>query len=374
MNITAKRINFVSIQQQQGIYADGYEPTPLRTGYEEILAQRTSSLFAASAEHDGKVIAVEKYGVTVEYADGSQTAYQLGEIHGLAAGVAYPHKVITNMKVGDTFVRGETISYNERYFTPDRMTPGRVIWKAGVNVVVAFSDNLDTLEDGSVISESLATKLNTQISKIKTVTAKFDQEISELVKVGDKVDLETILCIIKDPTASDGTFYDEASRETLTKVGSDAPRAKVVGTISKIECFYRGERDEMSDSLRQIAYASDKVREAEAKQQMQPYYSGELDQVDNTVDINIYIDHDVPCGVGDKGVVANQMKTVFSDVMSGINQSESGLDLDLIFGNTSVEERMVYSPKLIATATILLAQLSQHLVGVYRGTTNAKFK
>jgi hypothetical protein len=374
-NDDAKRINFVSIQQQQGIYADGYEPTPLRTGYEEILAQRTTSLFAVAAEQDGVVTSVDEYGITVTYKDGNVVAYQLGNINGLAAGVSYPHRVITKLKTGQSFKRGETISYNERYFTEDLMTPGRVIWKAGVNSVVAFSDNLDTLEDGSVISERLAIALNTQISKPKTVTVRFDQDVEDLVKVGDKVDLETILCIIKDPTAGDGTFFDEVSRETLAKFSSDAPRAKVVGTISKIECFYRGERDDMSDSLRKIAYTSDKIREAQAKQQRKPFFNGQLDGDDDTMDIEITIDHDVPCGVGDKGVVANQMKTVFSDVMYGTNQTADGqLDLDLIFGNTSVEERMVYSPKLIATATILLAQISQHLVGVYRGTTNAKFK
>lgn len=101
-NDDTKRINFISIQQQQGIYADGYEPTPLRTGYEQIVAQRTSSIFASAAEDDGRVIAVDEYGITVEYANGETTSYQMGKIHGSAAGTHYPHVIISDLKAGDT--------------------------------------------------------------------------------------------------------------------------------------------------------------------------------------------------------------------------------------------------------------------------------
>lgn len=382
-NDDTKRINFISIQQQQGIYADGYQPTPLRTGYEQIVAQRTSSIFASAAEDDGRVVSVDEYGITVEYKNGEKTSYQMGKIHGAAAGTHYPHSVVSDLKAGDTFKRGATLAYNEKYFQPDRMSPGQVIWKAGVNTIVAFSDNLDTLEDGSVISESCAIKLNTQTTKIKSVSIRFDQDIEDLVKIGDHVDLETILCTILDADSGGGSMFDEVSRETLAKLSNYSPRAKVVGTVSKIECFYHGERDEMSESTRRVAVESDKRREQEAKSRGQEYFTGEVDheyrvrgnglEPDSMV-INIYIDHDIPCGVGDKGVVANQMKTVFSRVMRGVNRTKSGLDLDLIFGNTSVEERMVLSPKLIGTTTILLAQLSKHLVGVYRGTINAKSK
>lgn len=382
-NDDPKRINFISIQQQQGIYADGYEPTPLRTGYEQIVAQRTSGIFASAAEADGKVIAVDEHGITVEYADGQTASYPMGKIHGSAAGVHYPHSIVSDLKVGDTFTRGQTLAYNEKYFVPDMMSPGQVIWKAGVNAVVAFSDNLDTLEDGSVISERMAIKLNTQTTKVKSITVNFDQSIEGMVNVGDHVDLDSILCTIIDSDSVGGSVFDEVSRETLARLSNYSPRAKVVGNVSKIECFYHGDRDEMSDSLRRIAFASDKLREAEAKSRGEQYFSGEVDHEyrvrgqglePQSMVINVYIDHDIPCGVGDKGVVGNQMKTVFSRVMKGTNQTQSGLDLDLIFGNTSVEERMVLSPKLIGTTTILLAQLSKHIAAVYRGTANAKFK
>jgi hypothetical protein len=382
-NDDPKRINFVSIQQQQGIYADGYEPTPLRTGYEQIVAQRTSSIFASAAEQDGKVTAVDEHGITVLYADGEIISYQMGNIHGSAAGVHYPHAIKSDLKVGDAFKRGDTLAYNEKYFQPDRMSPGQVIWKAGVNTIVAFCDNLDTLEDGSVISEDLARKLNTQTTEVKNISARFDQTVAEMVKVGDHVDLETILCMIKDPETAGGSVFDEVSRETLRKLSAYSPRAKVVGRVSKIEVFYHGDLEDMTPELRKVAQESDALRQAQSKSRNEPYFSGQVDheyrtkgrglEPDSLV-INVYIDHDIPCGVGDKGVVANQMKTVFSRVMRGENRTKSGLPIGLLFGNTSVEERMVLSPKLIATTTILLAHLSKHVAAVYRGTANARAK
>lgn len=378
-----KRIGFASIQQQQGLYADGYDLSPVRTGYEQVVGQRTSSIFATSADEDGEVIEVGKHAVTVKYQSGEVESMPLGVIHGSAAGVVYPHDLVTNLKRGDKFKRGDTISYNRKYFKLDRYNPTQASLMPGVIGVVVFSDNLDTLEDGSVVSESMAKKLNTQTSDVKNVVVRFDQHVKDLVKVGDHLDLNSILCIIEDPETAGNTLFDEASIETLKRLSAATPTAKVVGTVSRIECFYHGDLEDMSGNLRKLAEQSDKERMVIAQQLGKSAYTGEVDssfrikgqvlEPDSMV-IRIYIDHDIPFGTGDKAVLCNQMKTVISRVMTGVNTLEDGTPIDIIFGNTSVEERMVMSPKLIATTSMLLKQLSKHIAGVYRGTINAKAK
>lgn len=382
-NDDAKRVNFISIQQQQGMYADGYTVTPIRTGYEQIVAQRNSSIFATTADQDGEVVEVGKHGITVKYADGTYESAPLGVNHGTAAGVNYPHDLVTSLKKGDKFKLGDTISYNRKYFKEDRYTPGQVSWMAGVMPLVAFSDNLDTLEDGSTVSEHLARQLNTQTTDIKNITVRFDQSVRDLVKVGDHLDLNSILCYIEDPETAENTLFDEASIETLKLLGSAAPTAKVVGTVSKVDCLYHGDIEDMSDNLRAIADQADKFRENVAKELGRPVFTGEVDssfrikgqvlEPDSMV-IRVYIDHDIPFGVGDKAVMGNQMKTVISRVMTGRNELEDGTAIDLIFGNTSVEERMVMSPKIIAPASLLLSVLSKRVAGVYRGKVNGKAK
>ncbi|ARV76894.1 putative RNA polymerase subunit beta [Pseudomonas phage Phabio] len=382
-NDDAKRVNFISIQQQQGMYADGYRVNPLRTGYEQIVAQRNSSIFATSADQDGEVVEVGKHGITVKYADGTYESAPLGVNHGTAAGVNYPHDLVTSLKKGDKVKLGDTISYNRKYFSEDRYTPNQVCWMSGTLPLVMFSDNLDTLEDGSTISAALAKDLNTQTTEIKNITVRFDQTVRDLVKVGDHLDLDSTLCYIEDPETAENTLFDEASIETLKLLGRAAPSAKMVGTVSKVDVLYHGDMEDMSDNLREIAEKADKIREEVAKELGRPVFTGEVDssfrikgQVmePDTLVIRIYIDHDIPFGVGDKAVMGNQMKTVVSRVMTGRNELEDGTPIDLIFGNTSVEERMVMSPKISAPTILLLSILSKRVAGVYRGKVNGKAK
>ena len=378
-----KRIGFVSIQHQQGIFADGYDVTPMRTGYEQIIAQRTTAAFATAADQDGVVEKITKHSIQVRYADGTTEIVAIGLYHGIAAGHTYPHTLVTDLKEGQSFKAGDTLSYNSKYFQPDRFNPGQVSWKAGVLCNVAFMEKITTLEDGCEISEEIAKKFNTQSTEIRNVVVEFTQNLNNLVKVGDHVDLETILCTIEDPELANNPLFDDAALDTLRRVESKSPRAKVVGKVSKIEVFYHGDFEDMSESLQAIAKRSDKERKEIADARGEPAFTGEVDfsfrikgePIDpDNVAIRIYIDHDVAAGLGDKGVVANQMKTIISGVFKGENTLQTGEPLHLKFANTSVEERMVLSPKQIATTNMLMYALSKHVANVYRGNADARAK
>jgi hypothetical protein len=376
-----KRINFIPIQQQQGVFANGYQPQPWSTGYDQIVAQRTTSIFASSAEQDGEVVDVSKRSLTVRYQDGSETRVELGKRFGNAAGVTYPHEVVTDLKKGDKVQRGDILAYNHKFFTPDRFNPNQVVWKAGVLVRTALIDCIDTLEDGSAISQAVADKLTTQTTEIRTIEVRFDQLVHNLVREGDHVDLETILCTIEDPETANNPLFDEAALDTLRRMAAMTPRAKVVGHVSRVECFYHGELEDLSDNLQALARESDKERKRRARALGEPAFTGQVDTSfrvkgkaldPDTMAILVYIDHDIPAGVGDKGVFGNQMKTVISRVFQGTNTTESGDPLDAIFGNTSIEDRKVLSPKLIGTTNTLLRVLSKHVAAVYRGKVNGK--
>lgn len=381
MKVTPKRINFIAIQQAQGIFADGYQPAPLRTGYEQVVAQRTTSLFAAAAEQDGEVIDVNKYALVVRYNDGKETSIELGKRFGNAAGVHYPHQVKTLLKKGDKVQRGDILAFNEKFFVPDVFDPKQVSMKVGVLCRVALMDNIDTLEDGSAISERVAELLNTQMTEIRTVEVRFDQLVHNLVQLGDTVGLDSILCTIEDPETAYNPLFNDAALDTLKRISSMTPRAKVEGTVTRVECFYHGDFDELSLNLQEIARESDRERKRRAKAMNEPAYTGQVDTSfrvkgnaldPDTMAIRIYIDHNVGAGVGDKGVFGNQMKTVFSRVLAGTNTTENGDALDAVFGNTSIDERMVHSPKLMGTTNTLLRVLSKHVAAVYRGKANVK--
>lgn len=374
-----KRINFVPIQQHQGISATGYQPTPLRTGYEQVIAHRASDMFATTATQAGKVTDKTRHSLTVTYQDGTVRKIQLGQRYGRAQDAIYPQTLTTELDVGDNVKSGDILTYNSKYFTPDRFNPGMVVWKAGVMATTAIVDPIQSLEDGSAISQALAEKLTTQLTEVRTIQLRFDQHIRDLVSVGDHVDRETILCTIEDPETADNPLFDEAAMDTLRQLSAMTPRAKLTGTVSKIECYYHGDFEDLSDNLQELVKRTDRERKREARANGEKGFSGQVDTgfrvngnaLDpDTLAIQVYIDHDVIAGTGDKGVFGNQMKTVFSKVMQGENTTQDGTPLDAIFGNTSIEERKVHSVKMMGTTNTLLRVLSKHVAAVYRGQRN----
>jgi len=352
----------------------GYRATPLRTGYEQVLAQRTDDLFATAAKQDGKVVEVTDSSIKVEYADGQMVAIELGRRFGSSMGMTLPHEVVTSFKVGDPVKRGDIIAYNSGFFEPLYGNEKQVAWKAGVIARTALMEASYTLEDSSAISERMSRLLGTQVTKVKTVLVKFNQSVHNLVKVGDSVDLDTILCTIEDSVTANANLFDEKSLATLRLLSAMTPRAKTVGKVDKVEVFYHGDLEDMSESLQELATTADRDRKRQARRLGKPPVTGMVDQslrIDgngldlDTVAIKVYITSTVGTGVGDKAVFANQMKTVFGRVLTGIHETESGEELDAIFGFKSIQDRIVLSPMIIGTTNTLLRVIGENAAELY---------
>lgn len=63
----------------------------------------------------------------------------------------------------------------------------------------------------------------------------------------------------------------------------------------------------------------------------------------------------------------SQLKTVFARVMSGVNTTEDGEELDATFGYTSISNRITLSPEIMGTTNTLLRVLSKRVAAVYKG-------
>lgn len=371
-----KRVNFVGIQHGHGIACKGYRAAALRTGYEQVIAHRTSDLYATTAKQDGRVVSVNQHGIVVEFADGSKKGVQLGRRYGAAEGLTIPHEVITELKEGDEFKAGDVIAYNPGFFQRDFLNPKNVIWKVGLLVRTVLLESTQTLEDSSAISHRISEQLTTRITKQRTIVVNFDQSIHRLVKPGQGVGSEDILCIIEDALTRDNALFDEESLDTLKVLSAHAPQAKFKGVVERIEVFYHGDVQDMSPSLQAIAEVSDRDLVRRAKSAGKTAFTGQVDdgyRVEgnplalDTAAIQIYLTAEVPAGVGDKGVFANQMKTVFGRVLENDWKTESGLVIDAVFGAKSIADRIVTSPYVIGTTTTLLDLIGKKAVEIYRG-------
>lgn len=371
-----KRANFAAIQQSHGVACLGYVSSPVRTGYEQVLAHRTSDLFAYTARKDGKVIDVTDTGIVVEYNDGETRGIELGRRYGNAAGLVIPHEVRTDLKVGAKFKKGAVLSYNSDFFERDILDPNNVVWKAGVMVNTAIFESTDTLEDSSVIAKRISAQLTTKITKVRTIVVNFEQSVARLVKVGAHVEGEDILCTIEDAVTANTGLFDAESLDTLRLLGAQTPTAKAHGTVERIEVFYHGDKEDMTESLQAIASSADRSLAQRSKSQGKRVLNGSVDEsfrVDgnplmlDTMAIRIYITGDVAMGVGDKGVFGNQLKTVIGRVMDDDTTTEDGTPIDAIFGYMSISARIVLSPEIIGTTTTLLDVIGKQAAKIYKG-------
>jgi len=367
-----KRANFINIQHGSAIAADGYTVPCFRTGFEKMIAHRTGSSQANIAQDDGKVVSIDEYGVTVEYGTKPKTtkSFPLGKTFGKHEGGVYPHLLESNVKQGATFKKGDVLTFNKKFFEPDLINKAQVNWKIGCYSNTVLLEGVDTLEDSSAISQELSNKLKTQITKVKHIVVKFDQAVHELVTVGMNLDPETTLCIIEDELTAGNQGFGDKSIDTLRRLSAQAPTAKVEGHVDKIEIFYNGDFEDMSESVLTIAKSGDRRRKKEAK--VSPIKVAETGRVDSslridgnpveldTMVIRLYLTHDVAAIGGDKAVFANQLKTTFRRVMTGKNETADGAQLDAIFGKMSIDNRIVLSVYQIGTTVKLCQLISEH--------------
>jgi len=304
----AKRTNFIGIQHSHGLACDGYHQSAVRTGYEQVLTKRTSDLFAFTARKPGMVLSMTETSLLVEYEDGERKGFELGRRYGHAAGLIIPHSVVSDLKQGQKFKEGTLLCYNDGFFEKDILDPNNVIWKAGVTAKIALLEAPVTHEDSSAISQRLAELLKTKTTKVKKIVVSFDQSVRKLIKVGQHVEAEDILCIIEEAVTANNQLFDEESIETLRKLGAMTPEAHAKGTVERIDVFYHGDEEDMSESLRTLTNATDRELLKRNKELGRPAFTGAVDEsyrVDgnplqfNTLVIEVYITGIVAAGVGD---------------------------------------------------------------------------
>lgn len=376
MKISPKRANAISVQNSQTTHCEGYKPSPIRTGYERVLIHRSEGLYGKVASDDGKVTAITDNTISVLMRDGRTEQYQIGRQFGRWSGHDIPHDLVTDLKVGQSFKKGDPLVYNKRYFQRDLLDPSQVIFKMSLMGYVALMETENTLEDGSVVSGKLAERLVTMATHVRNIKVTFEQEIRNLIKLGEKLESESILCTIHNRMEGNSDVFDDAAISTLSHLASTSPKAKLVGTVDKIEVFYTGELEEMSASLRDLALDSDQKIRRQYKELGKKAVDGRVDvgyRVDghplamNEAVVRVYVTGPESMGEGDKIVFGNQLKSVVGSVMSDINETVSGQPIDAIYSYQGVANRIALSVEMMGTTNTLLMEIGKRAVAIYRG-------
>jgi hypothetical protein len=216
--------------------------------------------------------------------------------------------------------------------------------------------------------------MTTSKTLVRNIKTEATQQIHGLVKVGDVVDYDTILCTIHNQSMGNSDLFDEDALATLKMLEDKTPRAKAKGVVEKVEVIYSCDVEEMSESIRQITDKSDRQLYNHQKLMGKPTTDGRVDisyRIDgkpmgeNMVVIKLYITSTMGMVVADKVVFANQMKSVNARIWEDPIVSEDGQVIDAIFGYQSLSNRIVLSPEEIGTTSTLLVALSEMVVAAY---------
>ena len=374
LKITAKRNVFVSIQNGHTISAEGYRQPYVQTGFETLASQRVDDLFCFTAKEKGKVIVLTEKAIQVEYITGERKGVFLGRQYGDAEGSTYPHDIISFLKEGDKFEKGDVIAYNSGFWERDFLDSRKVVMKFSLMTTVAFEEDARTHEDSCSISKDLSTKLNASTTKVSKYVVQFTQNLHDVLKPGTVVEPDSILMSIEDEITSGTNMFDSDSAALLGKLSRMNPKAGYSGTIDKIEVFYHGEKTDMSPALKALADKSDKFLVDQAKEAGTPVFNGRVTseyrvagknlQLDSA-EIKFYITVKNGMSTGDKAVFSNQLKSTVCEVMEYSMRTESGIKVDARFGGRSAIKRLVNSYGVVGTTTALLQEAAKKMVDMY---------
>lgn len=345
---------FISVQHGHGIQAKGYEVQPLRTGGERSLVHRMNDTFAQVADEDGVISEIADSYVAIKYKSGKIQKYWIGEKIITATGSKYPQEIVTTAKkVGDKYKKGDCITYNKGFFSVNPLEKNKVDYMSGCLAKTALREAGYTLEDSCAISSELAERLMTTSSESHAIRVSFNEEIANLVKIGDKVDIGDPLCLIEDSVSSAIGAFDENTRDSLALLSTMSPPSRVAGVVSHIEVHYKGDIDFMTPSLAKLAKSTESKRKKLSKELDTMFIPNEVNGdtriagqnvgTDEAIVI-ISVDHNVPCSVGDKLVFGNQGKSTVGEVLGGNTRTISGEKIDAIFGAKSFIDRIITSP------------------------------
>lgn len=347
----------------------------MRTGYENIIAHRTSELYSKVAKDEGKVTDVQPDCLTITYKDGTIDKYPLGLVIGEAAGEYHRHTRVTDLKVGDTFRKGDVVGWDDDWFMRDIFCPGQVALKDGKICRIAMVEDQDVYEDSIAISQELAQEARTPLIKISRFPIDVEKVIDMKVKVGDLIEQDAILCNIEDPHLVEGERPDDF-KEEVNKLGIKQVRSKQHGKVIMMKVIYNSELDKMSASLRQLVTRCNKDVKRLAEIEGRNVKDGAVSNLFNVnrpvlapgkAYVMIWIEALDASTNADKYVLGNQMKATVGRIMGKPLTTKSGLVVDIKASFKGMFNRMVLSFRNKLVCNELTYQITQQAVKAYRG-------
>ena len=363
-----KRALYISIQNGHKRPTTSQRILPVRTGYESVVPYRMDKKFILQISDAGEVIKVgnkivvkDAHGKTKTYSAKNWTSKVIG-------GLTLNHVMKTALRVGDKVSPGDIAFYDSGYFGPDIFSRKRVVYKGGDVITVALDEAQEDYEDSGSVSRSFAKRFSIPSVKVRSLIVTSDSDVIDIVGKNTKVNYsDKLITFVAKGTDDDLYNLSDRAKEIIAEQAINSPKAKARGSIIKIEVYYNADKDDMTESLRNIVEESDK----ELKDR-----TGFTGRVDNTysvkgkpllegeLELKFFISKSSQLEIGDKAVLVNQLKFTVGKIFSKIT-ADDGTNIDGKFGYRSIGARIVNSPEIIGTTMLILEDLDKEIVKEY---------
>lgn len=300
-----------------------------------------SNDYARTAKQDGEVVAIENNLMIIKYKDGTMDDVDLSErpAKNTDGGFYIMNKMESKLQVGSKVKAGQIVAYDPKYFN-DKDMFGDPLATMGTMARVAVETNGGVYEDACYITDDLAHRMKTKITRQKRVILSRFANIKYIVKIGQHLKAN-------DPILTFDDTEDEFSSQMLAKMaeemddvdeliaGSAPVVSKVTGVVKDIRIYYTIEPEQMTPSMRDLVdkYNKDASKRertikkymnlydantiVKTSQKLTPNSEGKVKgvRVNDGIFIDFYIEYDDVMAPGDKLSFYSAMKGIVSDII-----------------------------------------------------------
>ncbi|MGL4949705.1 MAG: hypothetical protein ACRC5M_04925 [Anaeroplasmataceae bacterium] len=392
------RVAFSSTQWKHTMpITGGGDPPLIGSGFEKVVAKNVGDTYCIKVDTDCTVkeINEELQIITVTTKSGENKTYHYSTNYHKNGDMMLENNLELNVKVGQKLKFNDILAYSKEFFIK---TPGNdVTFTMGRLCKVALMDDYFTEEDSSLLSEQLSKKMASTVTHAKTISISGKANIIRSVKVGDHVKDGEVIMLFEDEKDEDVSNVDiteilemlgDADQSAIEKMRYHAPKANATGVISKIDVYWTGELEDMSDSVRKFVSAYIKKKKEKIKyeetntgkeslanleiKKVVANYGGKVNGKDidenNGVIIEYLITHTLPYGPGDKLSFYPAIKSITAQVVPShlCPYAEDG-NIDAVMGLVSLSARQVNSPYFLGAAGKILLDMSKRIASDYLG-------
>lgn len=381
----------MQVTQAKHVIPTAKQSRPLfGTGMEKTLPYILGSDFVYKAKQDGIVEKIDEKLelMTIKYKDGTTDVVDLSPLQSKNSngGFYITNKKEPLVKVGQKFKKSDLLAVNPQYFLG---SGNDVSFTSGLLTKIAMHSGDYTLEDSSIITNSLSKKLTSKITMMKEINLPVNTNIISMKKKGEKVKTGEPILVFEHAfqDADANTLLDGLSDEytdILAELGTNKITSKYTGEIVDIKIFYNKEINEFLPNTQKVikSYIKEieekrKIVEASDNKSLILPATNKLarDKIgNNTLDglyIQYFIRYEDELSIGDKISFFTAIKTVVADVIADEEEPYTDLrpdePIEAVFSPLSVVSRMTNDIFNAMYLNKVLIELKRKVGEIYKG-------